>query len=317
MTAILAGIQLAHPIVAAAGCAGTGKEMAQYGDLKQFAAVITRSITADPEAGLPAPRLRETPSGLINALGVPGPGIEGFLTAELPWLVDQGLTVIISIVADTAAEFARLAQRLRQVEGVAAIEVNLSNPVATPGQMPFAFDASSAGSVVHAVRRNSAAGVPVLAKLAGDVTDVVAIARACVGAGADGLSLINAVRGFAIDSRTGAPGLGSGGRGGVSGPAMKPIALRAVWDVRAALGEIPILASGGVMSGTDAAEMMMAGANAVAVGTALLADPDAGQRIRTEFDNFLAASSWDTRTLVGSAHRLAHMKPGDTHAHTG
>jgi dihydroorotate dehydrogenase (NAD+) catalytic subunit len=297
----LAGIPLRSPILAASGCAGTGRELAQYGDLSQFGAIVTRSITTEPQAGLPSPRLCETPSGLINALGLPGPGIDAFLDTELPWLNEHGVTVIVSIVADSPADFGRLAQRLRQVDGVAGVEVNLSNPLVAAGQYSFAMDPSAAGSVVHAVRRNTATGVPVFAKLAGDVTDIVAVARSCVAAGCDGLSLINAVRGFAVDADLRRPGLGSG-VGGVSGPAIKPIALRAVWQVHQALPEVAILASGGVATGRDAAEMMMAGASAVAIGTAILSDPAAGARIHWELLDFLSARDEDLNGLVGCLH---------------
>jgi dihydroorotate dehydrogenase (NAD+) catalytic subunit len=297
----LAGIDLATPVIAAAGCAGTGRELARNADLRDFAAVVTRSITGEPQAGLAPPRLAETPSGLVNALGLPGPGIEEFLERELPWLLRAGATVIVSIAAATAADFGRIAQRLRQAEGITAVEVNLSNPIVAEGTRSFAMDASAAAGVIHAVRRNTAAAVPVFAKLAGDCTDVVAVARACAAGGADGVSLINAVRGMGIDVATGRPALGTA-IGGLSGPAIKPIALRAVWEVYAALPDLPIIASGGVQTGVDALEMIMAGARAVAVGTALLTDPASGARIRDELAALVAADGRHVGELVGCAH---------------
>ncbi len=298
----LAGQHFANRVFAAAGCAGTGRELPPQADLAGLGAVITRSITPEARAGLAAPRIAETPSGLVNALGLPGPGVEGFLTDELPWLVEHGAAVIVSIAAESAADYARLAQRLRQITGIVAVEVNLSNPVTDSGRLPVAMDAGLAGGVVHAVRRNTAAGIPVLAKLAGDTTDVVAVARSCAGAGADGVSLINAVRGMGIDVATGQPSLGAW-LGGLSGPAIKPIALRAVWEVHAALPELPIIASGGVRTGTDAAEMMMAGASAVSIGTALLTDPAAGTRIREELAAIAAQRVGGYAGLLGCAHR--------------
>ncbi len=298
----LAGQRFTNRVFAAAGCAGTGKELPVQANLAGLGAVITRSITPEARAGLGAPRIAETPSGLINALGLPGPGIEGFLADELPWLVEHGAAVIVSIAAEQAADYARLAQRLRQVEGVVAVEINLSNPVTESGRLPAAMDAGLAGGIVHAVRRNTAAGTPVFAKLSGDTTDIVSVARACAGAGADGVSLINAIRGMGIDVAKGKPALGAW-LGGLSGPAIKPIALRAVWEVHAALPELPIIASGGVRTGTDAAEMMMAGASAVSVGTALLSDPMAGIRVREELAGVAARREGGFRGLLGCAHQ--------------
>lgn len=298
----IAGVGFAHPVFAAAGCAGTGRELPQQADLTGFGAVITRSITAEPRAGLPSPRIAETPAGLVNALGLPGPGVEQFLAEELPWLVSRGVPVIVSIAADSAADYSRLAQRLRQADGILAVEVNLSNPVVEPGRFPFAMDAGAAGGVVHAVRRNTAVGVPVFAKLAGDTTDVVGVARACAGAGADGVSLINAVRAVGIDAAAESPSLGAT-VGGLSGPAIKPIALRAVWEVHAAIPELPIIASGGIRTGTDAAEMIMAGATAVSVGTALLTDPAAGTRVRQELAEIVARHEGGLAALLGRAHQ--------------
>jgi len=278
MSIAIAGIEFAHPIFAAAGCAGTGRELPPQAELAGFGAVITRSITAEPRAGLPSPRIAETPAGLVNALGLPGPGVEQFLTDELPWLVDRGVPVIASIAADSAADYARLAQRLRQAAGILAIEVNLSNPVVEPGRFPFAM------------------------KLAGDTTDIVGVARACAGAGADGLSLINAVRAMGIDATAEQPSLGAT-IGGLSGPAIKPIALRAVWEVYAAMPDVPIIASGGVRTGADAAEMIMAGAKAVSVGTALLNDPAAGTRVRDELTDIAARREGGLPALLGCAHQ--------------
>lgn len=298
----LAGLRLRNPVLAASGCAGTGPELARFADLSAFGAMITRSVTLLPRAGSPPPRIAETPSGLLNAIGIPGPGVEDFLVGELPWLVDHGVTVVVSLAADTAADFGRLAQRLRQIPQVAAVEVNLSSPVVAAGRLPFSADPSAAAAVVHAVRRNTASGIPVFAKLSGDVADIVAVGRACSNAGADVLSLINAVRGVVVDVEERRPALGSV-TGGLSGPAIRPLALRAVWETHQELPHVPILASGGVMTGRDALEMILGGASAVAIGSALLNDPSAGRRVLSELVDLLAEQGvGSTGELVGAAH---------------
>ena len=301
----LAGIPLRSPVLVAAGCAGSGRELARFTDLRGFGAVVTRSITADPRPGRPAPRIAETPSGLLNAVGLPGPGIEDFVIDELPWLMSATDNVIVSLAADTVAEYGRLASQLRQVTDVAGIEINLSSPVLDAGVLPFSTDASGSAAVVHAVRRNTSLNFPVLAKLSGDVADVVPVARACVEAGADALSLINAVRGLEIDVVAAAPVLGAR-VGGLSGPAIRPIAMKAVWDTHAALPTVPIVASGGVVDGESALEMIMAGATAVAVGSALISDPKAGERITAELADLVQRSGEQFSDLIGSAHG-----PGD------
>lgn len=284
----LAGITLDGPVLAAAGCAGTGTELQPYTPLATFGAVITRSITPQSRAGGPLPRVVESPGGLVNALGLPGPGVDAFIEQELPALHGVGATVIVSVWAEQPGEFAAVAQRLRQVPGIAAIEVNVSHPSAT------AMDAASA---VHQVRRNSATGTPVFAKLGSE--DCVALARSCVAAGADGISLINAIPAVPIDAGAVRPALGAV-VGGLSGPAIKPIALRCVWQVHEALPQIPLIGSGGIMTGADALEFILAGASAVAVGTALLHDPGAGGRVATELAGLLAGRPVDE--VRGAAH---------------
>lgn len=299
---VLAGIELPNPVLAASGCIGSGREVARFADLAQFGAVVTRSITAEPRPGRPAPRIVETPSGLLNAVGLPGPGMDEFVAGELPWLLEQGATVIVSIAADTVADYGRLASQLRGVPGVSGLEINLSSPVLDAGVLPFSTDASGASAVVHAVRRSTASEVPVFAKLSGDVADIVPVAKACVDAGADALSLINAVRGLAIDTDLAAPALGAK-LGGLSGSAIRPIALKAVWDAHAALPNVPIVASGGVTDGLSALSMLMAGGSAVAVGSALIQDPGAAARIWEQLEALLAERGATLSDVIGSAHR--------------
>ncbi len=284
----LAGLPLRSPVLAAAGCAGTGSELQQYTPLDSFGAVITRSITLAPRAGGPLPRLVESASGLVNSLGLPGPGVEGFLDTELPALVATGATVVVSVWADHSGDFAKVAQRLRQVEGIAAIEVNLSHPTAA---------VPDAATVVQQVRRNSATGVPVFAKLG--VDNCLAVARSCVSAGADGLSLVNAIPAVPVSAASELPALGAI-VGGLSGPAIKPIALRVVWQVHEALPQVPIIGSGGIMSGADALEFILAGASAVALGTAVLNDPSAGVRVGAELEQLLAGRT--VAQTCGAAH---------------
>jgi dihydroorotate dehydrogenase (NAD+) catalytic subunit len=250
---------------------------------------------------LATPRLAETPSGVINAVGFPGPGVEDFVAVELPWLVEHDIPVVASIVADTAAEYGRIAQLLRQVPGILAIEVNLSNPVTQPGRQAFSMNAAAAAGVVHVVRRNTATSMPVFAKLSGDTTDIVDVAQSCVHAGAAALSLINAVRAVGIDTRRNRPALATP-IGGLSGPAIKPIALRAVWEVHAQMPDVPIIASGGVATATDALEMLLAGASAVAIGSALLSDPAAGHRIAAGLQELLVQRDTTAAEVRGAAH---------------
>ena len=289
MTAVdLAGIPLTSPILAAAGCAGSGVELQPFTPLAELGAVITRSITLGPRAGGPLPRLVESASGVVNALGLPGPGVDDFVDRELPALLDKGATVVVSLWAETPGDFAKVAQRLRQVTGVAAVEVNLSHPAGSP---------VDPAAVIHQVRRNSATAVPVFAKLG--IENTVATARSCVNAGADGISLINAIPAVPVASAEQRPALGAV-TGGLSGPAIKPIALRAVWQVHRALPDIPIIGSGGVMSGRDALEFLLAGATAVALGTALLSDPSAGRRVGAELTELLAGRP--VAAVRGAAH---------------
>ncbi len=289
MTVDLAGIPLTSPVLAAAGCAGSGAELQRFTPLAGFGAIVTRSITLSPRVGAPLPRLVESAGGLVNALGLPGPGIEAFVESELPALREAGATVIVSIWAQSPGDFAKVAQRLRHSDAVAGVEVNVSHP------SEAGLDAAA---VVHQVRRNTAAGVPVFAKLGAD--NAVAQARSCVAAGADGLSLINAIPAVPVSLAQVAPALGSV-VGGLSGPAIMPLALRAVWQVHEALPDVPIIGSGGIMTGADALEFVLAGASAVALGTALLNDATAGARVAVELSTLL-----DGRTVAalrGAAHR--------------
>ena len=302
MRARLGGVELPNPVLAAAGCAGAGREIAQFNDVARIGALITKSIMAEPRTGNPSPRLAETPSGLLSSAGLQGPGIDAFLQRDLPWLLSRGARVVVSIGGQTVREYAGLASRLSDAAGVTAIEVNLSCPNAEQAGRLFALDPHTAGSVVAAVRGSARYDLPVFAKLAPDVTDIVAVAGACVAAGADGLSLINSLLGLAIDTSAMRPVL-AGTYGGLSGPAIKPVAVRCVWQVREAFPDVPIIGTGGVRTGTDALELLLAGACVVAVGTAIVHDPSACARVLRELEEEFAAMGIDrVAEVTGRAH---------------
>jgi len=255
-----------------------------------------------PRAGRPTPRMAETPSGMLNSIGLQGPGIDAFLQRDLPWLLSRGARAVVSIAGSTVAEFAELAARLSDAAGVTAIEVNISCPNVEHRGQVFACDAGAAAAVIDAVRGRARYDLPVFAKLSPDVTDIVAIARACVAAGADGLSMINTMLGMAIDTETMRPVL-AGLTGGLSGPAVRPVAVRCVWQVREALPDVPIIGMGGVRTGKDALELILAGAGMVAVGTTIFNDPSACARILRELDDELARRGVDRLSeVIGLAH---------------
>jgi dihydroorotate dehydrogenase (NAD+) catalytic subunit len=300
LSTTLAGIHFPHPVFTASGCAAAGQELAQFFDVASIGAITTKSIMVNPRAGRPTPRMAETPSGMLNAIGLQGPGIDVFLEKDLPWLAERGARAVVSIAGSSVEEYATLTKKLRGRAGVTAIEVNISCPnVESRGQV-FACDPVAASAVLKAVRKY--ADVPILAKLSPDVTDIVAIARSCVDAGADGLSLINTLLGIVIDTRTMRPHLG-GVTGGLSGPAIRPVAVRAVWQVREALPDVPILGMGGIRTGRDALEFLLAGASAVSVGTVIFNDPSAPVRIGRELAIELDALGVSAlRDIVGAAH---------------
>jgi dihydroorotate dehydrogenase (NAD+) catalytic subunit len=298
-------LDLPNPILTASGCAGTGRELAQFTDVARIGAVITKSVTLEPRAGNPAPRMAETPSGLLSSVGLQGPGLDSFLQRDLPWLLSRGARAFVSVAGHTTREYGELSARLSDSAGVTAIEVNLGCPDAAAAGRPFALDPGAAGSVVAAVRGSARYDIPVFAKLSPEVTDIVAVARACVAAGADGLSMINTLPGMTIDTATFRPVL-AGLVGGLSGPAIRPIAVRCVWAVREALPDVPIIGGGGVRTGRDALEFLLAGASMVAVGTVLFHDPSACSRIQRELEEELTARGVDrVSDVVGRGHQTA------------
>jgi dihydroorotate dehydrogenase (NAD+) catalytic subunit len=300
----LGHVELPNPVLTAAGCAGSGRELAAFFDLAKLGAFVTASIALEPRAGRPAPRAAGTPSGLLGATGLPSPGMEAFLARELPWLLKQGARTVVSIAGNTVDEYAEVGRRLQDAPGVTAVEVNLACPNAEDRGVMFAAHVDAAAEVVRAVRAHTRHDVPVIAKLSPDVADIVTMALACVDAGADALSLINAVLGMTIDTPPARPALPGVLAGGLSGPAIRPIAVRCVYEVHAALPKVPLIGIGGVATGLDALEFIMAGASAVAVGTTLLHDPSAPPRILKEIEEALGARGIGRLTdAVGLAHR--------------
>lgn len=301
----LGHVQLPNPVMTAAGCGGVGRELGRFFDIAKLGAVVTPSITPEPRAGRPAPRLAETPSGVLNSTGLQGPGIDAFLARDLPWLEEQGARTIVSIAGNSPEEYAEVAERLAAVSGVAAVEINTSCPNVEDRGLMFAAHPTAAAEVVRAVRAGTRRDVPVLAKLSADVTDVVGVAMACADAGADGLSMINTLHGMAVDTTTFRPRL-AGVTGGLSGPAIRPVAVRCVYQVHAALPELPIVGMGGVRTGLDALELVLAGASAVAVGTASIHDPSACVRILRELETAMRERGIvNLADVVGLAHKPA------------
>ena len=281
MSTSLGAVPIPSPVLTASGCSAFGQELEPFVDLAAIGAVVTKSVQLRPRSGRPTPRMAETPSGMLNSIGLQGPGIDDLLADDLPWLAERGARAFVSIAGTRVEDFAELATRLRGVPGVLGLEVNISCPnVESRGEV-FACDPVAASDVVAAVRAAADPAQPVYAKLSPDVTDIVSVARAVSDAGADGLSMINTLLGLVIDPDTMKPVLG-GVTGGLSGPAIRPVALRCVWQVHAALPEVPILGMGGIRTGLDALQFVLAGASAVSVGTAVFNDPSAVARVHAE-----------------------------------
>jgi len=293
-------VALPNPVMTAAGTAGHGDELGRYLDLGRLGAVVVKSLSAEPWAGNPPPRVHETPAGMLNSVGLQNPGLPEWRDHELPVLLDAGARVVVSVWGRSVDEYAQVAALVgRLPPEVVAVEVNLSCPNLS-GKSIFAHDAGASAEVISAVVR--AAGRPVWAKLSPNTDRLVEVARSVAGEGADAVTLTNTLLGMAIDPVTRRPRLGGGG-GGLSGPAMHPVAVRAVYDCRAALPTLPIIGVGGIASGSDAVEMMVAGAHAVQVGTASFADPRAAARVLDEIETWCAAQGVDTVSeLTGGAH---------------
>ncbi len=291
------------PVFTASGCASSGKELSQFFPLNAIGAVVTKSIMLKARPGRPTPRMAETPSGMLNSIGLQGPGIDAFLADDIPWLLEQNARLIVSIAGENVEEYSVLARRLRSIGGISAIEVNISCPNVENRGLVFACDPNASRAVVEGVRRTLGGDIPIIVKLSPDVTDITEIARGVVDAGADALSLINTVLGMVINVDTMRPHL-AGKTGGLSGPAIRPIAVRNIYQVHQALPKTPILGMGGVRSARDAFELILAGASGISVGTATFSNPVTIINVQKELREILAAKGFaSVRDAVGFAHR--------------
>lgn len=271
----LGGIKLQNPVAVASGTFGYGREYEDYLDIAQIGAVIVKGTTLEARPGNPGPRIIETPAGMLNAIGLENPGVDVFLHEYLPYLYEKKVTVIANIAGNTVEEYALLAAKLEGHAGIAGIEMNISCPNVKQGGLQFGTDPETVYQVVTAVKKVSS--LPVVPKLSPNVTDIVAIAQAAQAGGADALSMINTLMGMAIDIKRRKPVLGNV-FGGLSGPAIKPVALRMIYQVYKAV-DLPILGGGGIMNATDALEFIMAGASAVSIGTGNFVSPRLAEEI--------------------------------------
>lgn len=271
----LAGVVLKNPVVVASGTFGFGREYGQFFDLSELGGICCKGLTLHPREGNPPPRIAETPMGMLNSVGLQNPGVDAFIMEELPFLRQHDVKIIANISGNTPEEYGVMCEKLSEA-GVDMIEVNISCPNVKAGGLAYGTRPDLAAEVTREAKKH--ARVPVMVKLSPNVTDVTEIAKAAADAGADALSLINTLRGMRIDVNTRRPILKMN-TGGLSGPAVLPVAVRMVWEVSNAV-KLPILGMGGVFKGEDAAQLMLAGASAVAVGTALFADPRAPLKVR-------------------------------------
>lgn len=296
LTTHIASLRLRNPVMTASGTCGYGEELAELVPLDQLGAIVTKTVTLRPREGNPPPRVCETAAGMLNAIGLQNVGIEKFISDKLPFLRQSGATVIANIAGEDVETFAQLAKMLDDAEGVAAIELNLSCPNVAGG-LDFSIDPRLTEATCAAVK--AATRLPVIAKLSPNVTDVVTIARAAVAGGADALSLINTLVGMAIDVKTRKPKIANV-TGGLSGPAMKPIALRMVYQVAKEVS-VPVIGIGGIMTAEDALEFLMAGARAVQVGTATFTNPQASWEVVEGMERWMRENGVESvKEIVGS-----------------
>lgn len=286
LSTTLDGLTLRTPVLAASGTFGAGREAAQFVDLHRIGGIIVKSMTLRPWRGRPTPRMYETPSGMLNAIGIQNKGVDHFIAEDLPWLLRKKATVVASIAGNTVQEFIKIADKLRTGgRGLAAVEINISCPNLEDRDNMFSHSPTATAEVVSGVKR-ALPKLPVFAKLSPNVTSLTDIASAALEAGADGLSLINTVFGMAIDVEARRPALAAT-TGGLSGPAIRPIAVRAVHEVHRAFPHAPIIGQGGITDAHGAIEMLLAGASAVAVGTANFFNPRATIEIAAGIEDYM------------------------------
>ncbi|MBW2328944.1 MAG: dihydroorotate dehydrogenase [Deltaproteobacteria bacterium] len=271
----IGSLQLRNPVMTASGTFGYGREFSNLVNLNHLGGIVVKGISLLPRPGNPPPRIVETACGMLNAIGLENVGVERFITSKMNYLKKLDTPVIVNILGDSVEEYGEIARRLDGVEGISGLEVNISCPNVKKGGVAFGTVPEMAATVTSAVRQ--ATRLPVIIKLSPNVTDIVLMARAVEEAGADGVSLINTLIGMAIDTKTRKPRLANV-IGGLSGPAIKPVALRMVWQVASAVS-IPVIGIGGITTAGDAIEFLLAGATAIQVGTANFYDPSASEQI--------------------------------------
>ncbi|WP_148894603.1 dihydroorotate dehydrogenase [Geothermobacter ehrlichii] len=293
----VAGIQMKNPVMPASGTFGYGEEYAPYIDLNNLGAIVTKGLSLRPKAGNPTPRITETVSGMLNAIGLQNVGVDAFIEHKMPFLRELNTPVIANFFGNTLDEYGEVARRLDAIPELAGVELNISCPNVKQGGIVFGTDPKAAFDAVNVVRKNLRK--PLIVKLTPNVTDITEIARAAEDAGADALSCINTITGMAIDVRTRRPKIANR-TGGLSGPAIRPVAVRMVHQVVQAV-KIPVIGVGGISTAEDALEFLIAGASAVQVGTANFVDPDAMQKVIDGLERFcLEEGIGDIRTLIGS-----------------
>ncbi len=288
-------LRLANPVLTASGTFGYALEYDDFFDVSTLGGICTKGLSLEPRAGNAPARICETPAGMLNAIGLANVGVEAFCVDKLPKLRARGVTVIANVFATTIEDFVKLARRLDGETGVAALELNVSCPNVDKGGLEFGCDAAAAASVTAAVR--AVTKLPLWVKMSPEAGNIKRVGQACEEAGADALTAINTIRGLAIDAKTGKARLANR-TGGLSGPALKPIALRMVWELARAV-KIPIIGIGGIATADDAIEFLYAGATAVQVGTASFADPLASKKVKDGLAAFCEARGVAARDLIG------------------
>jgi len=290
-------LPLKNPVLTASGCFGYGLEFEDFFDVARLGGICTKGLSLLPRPGNPPERVCETPAGMLNAIGLANVGVEDFCKHKLPWLREHGVTVIANVFATSVSDFVRLVERLEEESGIAALELNVSCPNVTHGGIEFGRDPRLAAEVTGEARRRTSR--PLWVKMSPEAGDLVGVARACEDAGADAICAINTIRGMVIDVDRMVPKLGNR-TGGLSGPAIRPIAVRMVWDLVSAL-RIPVIGIGGIGSARDALEFILAGARAVQVGTAQFRDPTAALQIAQDLEAFCTTRGLTIEELVGRA----------------
>ena len=297
----LPGLKLKNPIMPASGCFGFGKEYARLYDLSELGAIMIKATTVETRPGNPTPRVAETASGMLNAIGLQNPGLQKVTTEELPWLEQYDVPIIANVAGTTTEDYVEVAKAVSQAPNVHALEINISCPNVKEGGITFGTDPVIAQELTQAVKAVSQ--VPVYIKLSPNVTDIVTIAKAVEAGGADGLTMINTLLGMRLDSKTGQPIIANV-TGGLSGPAVKPVALRMVYEVRKQT-DLPIIGMGGISDVDDVIDFLSAGANAVAVGTANFVNPFICPEIINQLPQKLYDLGYDSvEELVGRSHRV-------------